>query len=106
MKLTAYRQDELIGLLDIRLETIIGDPESADSGVDTPEDERFETEQNLEALKVKLETNNCDFTRLEKKWIIGECECRISVAEGNRDHEGVKVNGLIKSMQAVINQLS
>lgn len=94
---TKYQIDEIVPLIDIRLETITEDPDSADD---------FETEESLEALKVKVESGSMDFTDAEKKFLIEELECRISVGYGNLDDEGVKVYGFINSLQNAIDKIN
>lgn len=94
-KFTDLQKDELIGLLDVRYDTIINDVESADD---------FETEESLSTLRSKLEAGSTNYTINECKWMIQELENRKSVAYGNDLTIGQKY-GFINSMDKAIDML-
>ena len=89
-RLTAYQKDEILhSMIEIRLETILDDPSSADD---------FETEASLEELRRKIENDVMDFTPQEIKWLESEIDNRIQTGDSNRDHEGFKVQSFINSL--------
>ncbi len=92
-KFTPYQIDEIVPLIDIRLETIEDDPDSADE---------FETPESLTTLKNKIESGNMEFTEPEKKFLIEELECRKEVGYGNQSNEGIKIFGFINSLSRAI----
>lgn len=71
---TQFQTEELIGLVEIRIDTIVEDPESAD---------HFETEESLEALKSKFLNKSTDYSKDEIQWIVTELENRIEVGYDN-----------------------
>ena len=95
---TAYQKEELIALLDIRVDSIVDDIESA-SGIET-------VPGALDILRGKIESDNMDFTDDEREWIVEEAETRIKVCYGNMSSEGAAVLGLLRSMQNVIDKVS
>lgn len=65
---TAYLE-LILNAIQVRLDTISDDPESADD---------FETISRLEILESKIKNNNFSFTESEKKWLVEEIENRMS----------------------------
>ncbi|HLO91531.1 MAG TPA: hypothetical protein VK172_10245 [Lentimicrobium sp.] len=95
---TKYQKEEIIALIEIRQETILEDPESAD-----------EFEANADSLQVLMNKVICDdmnFSREEKLWLISELDNRISVANDNLGSEGTKVLGLVRSLRNAIDKIN
>lgn len=61
-------------MISNRLDTILDDPESADS---------FETEQSLKTLESKLTSHAFVFTNEEKKWLVEEIKNSREIAQGH-----------------------
>ncbi len=68
---TPKQKDQLLELLDIRLNTIMDDPTSADA---------FETEQSLQILDRKIRRNE-SMVSTEIDWILGEADNREDIPE-------------------------
>jgi len=71
MKATQIPHKEtILDAIQVRMDTIIDDPTSADD---------FETVESLETLENKVKSDQTDFNMKEKKWLIEEIENRMDV---------------------------
>lgn len=94
---TKFQTEEIIGLLDVRYDTIEDDPESADD---------FETVESLNTLRGKLQMGATDYTLNEAKWIIQELENRKGVAHANDGSISFgEKNSFINSLDSAIGKL-
>jgi hypothetical protein len=94
---TKFQKEEIIGLIEIRQDTIDEDPDS-ESGIELIPD-------GLKSLQTKIETGNMDFTSGEKQWLLEECEMRADVALANIGSDGIKVLGLLNSMNNAMTKI-
>lgn len=91
---TENQKLELIGLLDIRYDTITDDADSADV---------FETEDSLTALRSKLEANSTRYTDSEAKWMIRELLNRLGIADEAPTVQ--ERNAFVRSLENAIDKL-
>lgn len=68
-KLSTRHRELILDAIQVRVDTIYDDPDSADS---------FETLSSLETLEFKITENNLNFTALEKKWLIEEIDNKLN----------------------------
>jgi hypothetical protein len=94
---TKYQIEEIIALINVRQDTISDDQESA-SGLELIPDA-------LDILMKKVESGDMNFTPKEKQWLLEECECRADVALANQGNEGVKILGMLNSMNNAITKI-
>lgn len=95
---TQFQKEEILALLEVRLQTIQEDKSSADD---------FETEDSLNVLKSKIETADNSYTQQEIEWMIGEFAMRIQVAsEYSMSHEINIRKAHISSLKQAINKLT
>lgn len=96
MLLTKFQRDEMLSKLQIRIETVEEDAESANGFEGTP--------GALPALEGKLRAETDDFTPEERAWLIEEAEDLISMSDENKG-DPLWNNGLKKSMDNLIQKL-
>lgn len=77
IKLTPFEQYEMLHIIDIRIDTVNEDPDSA-----TP----FESPSNLECLRTKLMGGASEFTDGEIEWLKEEAEELLSKCQHNTDN--------------------
>lgn len=94
---TKRQREEILDAIDLRLDTISDDSESATS---------FESKQSLNALKNKIESGNMIFTNDEAGWIKEEIEWKLEMHYAAAETEiGFAAQGGINSLQNSINKL-
>lgn len=74
IKFTPIQVGLIKEMISNRLDTILDDPESADS---------FETEESLNTLEAKLTSHAFVFTDEEKKWLVEEIKNSRDIAQGH-----------------------
>lgn len=86
-KFTKFQKEEILYKLDIRVETILEDIESATT---------FERDkENLDKLRAKIIDGNMDFTADEKQWLKEELEDLNSGHEANIGLESGRDNMIV-----------
>lgn len=94
---TKRQKEEILDAIDLRLDTISDDTESATL---------FEGEQSLNILKSKIENGNMVFTKNEAEWIKEEMEWKLEMHYAAADTEiGFAAQGNINSLQNSIDKL-
>ena len=95
---TPSQRYEILDSIDLRIDTITIDPESATE---------YETIGNLTILKEKIKAKNMDLTKEERVWIWEEMEWKMEMAKSNcEDPEvGIKGQAEVNSFQNAINKV-
>lgn len=94
--LTKLQREEIIGMLQIRRDSITTDESNADAFEAIP--------GALDTLEKKLNEGQSDFTALEKVWMIEEFEKLIDMANGNKKSQ-IAEESFIRSMNNAIEKL-
>ena len=96
-RFTKKQKEEILDAIDLRLDTISDDAESATE---------FESEQSLNDLKAKVESGNMDFTHGEVEWIKEEMGWKLEMHYAAAETEiGFAAQGNINSLQNSIDKL-
>ena len=96
-KFTKKQKEEILDAIDLRLDTISDDVESATA---------FESEQSLNNLKSKIEGGNMNFTSDEIEWIKEEMKWKLEMHYAAAQTEvGFAAQGNINSLQNSIDKL-
>ena len=96
-KFTTKQKEEIMDAIDLRLDTISDDVESATA---------FESETSLKELKVKIEGGNMLFSFDEAEWIKEEMEWKLEMHYAASETEiGFAAQGNINSLQNSIYKL-
>jgi len=92
MKLfTKLQREEILDSIDLRLDTITDDHESATA---------FESEESLNKLKSKIEAKQMDLTAGEIEWINEELDWKLEIGYAAAETEvGFAAQGWINSLQ-------
>lgn len=94
---TKKQKEEILDAIDLRIDTISDDTESAT---------HFESEESLNKLKVKIESNSMSFTYDEVEWIKEEMEWKLEMHYAAAETEiGFAAQGNINSLQNSIDKL-
>jgi len=97
-KFTSLQITDILDCIDLRIDTISDDPESADE---------FETIENLNILMEKIKAKDINLTIAERAWICEELEWKIEMAESAKDNPeiGFKAQAEINSLRNAINKI-
>lgn len=95
---TKSQQYEILDSIDLRIDTITDDPESATE---------FETVENLNALREKVKVNDMNLSKDERVWIWEEMEWKVEMAIGARENPeiGFRAQSEINSLNNAIDKV-
>lgn len=95
---TKSQQYEILDSIDLRIDTITDDPESATE---------FETVENLNALKEKVKVNDMNLSKDERVWIWEEMEWKMEMAKAAVENPeiGFKAQAEVNSFNNAINKV-